>query len=76
MRVQARFYLVEDGRTKYYSGEDAIRVKFTAVKGEPFGPATPQGTIDMTIINPEAAKVFHDAPINSVFDVYFSRVEE
>ena len=76
MQVHARFYLIEDGRTKFYTGEDAIRVKFAAVKGEPFGPATPQGTIDMLIVNPEAIAVFRDAPINQQFDVVFSSVEQ
>lgn len=78
MRVHARFKLYEDARAQAYSGGGYVpaqRVKLSAVQGEPFGTATPQGTIDMLIANPDAAKVFREAPLGAEFDVVFSLVE-
>lgn len=79
MNVHARFYLTEDARVSYWTSEgykDAARFKLAAVKGEPFGPATPQGTIDMLILNPEALKMFRGAELGQEFDVIFSPVEK
>lgn len=76
-QVLARFKLNEDARAGYYNnGEynDAARVKLFAVKGEPFGPATPNGTIEMFIVNPWAIDVFRNAPIGQEFDVVFTPV--
>ena len=76
-KVHARFKLSEDARAGYYhNGEytDAARVKLYAVKGEPFGPATPNGTIEMFIVNPGAVEIFRNAPIGQEFDVIFSPV--
>jgi hypothetical protein len=83
MQVSARFYLQEVTRTPYYitkSGqemvtEEATRVKLAPVKGEPFGPATPQGQIDMLIVNPAAGAVFQSAPINQEFDILITPVQ-
>lgn len=47
------------------------QVKLTAVKGEPFGSATPNGEITMTLVNPNA---FQFAP-GEEFDVVFTRRE-
>ena len=66
------YYTTESGRAMT-TGE-ATRVKLAPVKGEPFGPATPQGAIDMLIVNPEAAKVFLDSPINREFSILFTPV--
>ena len=77
--VHARFKLYEDARAQGYSAGgyvSAARVKFSAVQGEPFGTATPQGTIEMLIVNPEACAVFHDAALGQEFDVFFSPVEK
>lgn len=79
MKIHARFYLTEDARVSFWTNggyQDAARFKLAAVKGEPFGPATPQGTIDMLIVNPDALKVFRDAALGQEFDVIFSPVEE
>ncbi len=76
-QVQARFRLAEDARAGYYNnGEytDAARVKLFAVKSEPFGPATPNGTIEMFIANPGAVEVFRNAPIGQEYDVVFAPV--
>ena len=51
-------------------------VTLRAVQGEPFGSATPSGDIHMGIVNPTAAKVFHEARIGQEFDVIFSPVGE
>ncbi len=78
-QVHARFYLTEVTRTPYYTGgetKEADRVKMGAAQGEPFGPATPQGSIDMLIVNPEAAKVFLNAPIHQQFDILITPVAE
>lgn len=76
-QVQARFRLSEDARASYwYNGEckDAARIKLFAVKGEPFGPATPQGTIEMFIVNTDAIEVFRSMPIDQEYDVVFTPV--
>jgi hypothetical protein len=78
-KVHARFQLNEDARASYYhygKYTDAARIKLFAVKGEPFGPATPQGTIDMFIVNPEAVEVFRNAPIGQEYDVVFTTVKK
>ena len=73
--VHARFSLVEDSRVSYWNNGgyiDAGRVKLAAVKGEPFGPATPQGTMEMLIVNPDALKVFRDVELGRQFDITIS----
>lgn len=78
MKVHARFRLYEDARASAYTNggyAPAARVKLSAVQGAPFGTATPQGTIEMLIANPEAIEVFRDAPMDAEFDVVFSLVE-
>lgn len=79
MSVHARFRLTEDSRTSYWhNGEykEAAKVKLAAVQGEPFGPATPQGTVEMLLVNPDAVKVFRDATLGQEFDLFISPVEE
>ena len=76
-QVLARFRLVESARAPYYTnGEatEATRVKMAAVQGEPFGPATPQGHFEALIVNPDAAKVFNEAPINQEFSILLTPV--
>jgi len=76
-QVLARFYLVEVTRTPFYGEtKEATRVKMSAVQGEPFGSATPQGSIEMLIVNPAAAQMFLNSPINSIFDILISPVQE
>ena len=78
MKVHARFRLYEDVRASAYSGNgyvSAARVKLSAVQGEPFGTATPQGSIEMLIANPDAIALFRDTPLGAEFDVMFSLVE-
>ena len=58
----------------------ATRVKLYGVQGGPFGEATPSANCEMTIHNPEAAKVFEDAVRdqaqgwNGEFEVTFRRL--
>jgi hypothetical protein len=73
--VRARFFLQEVRRVPYGNTE-ATNITLAPVQGEPFGPATPQGTIQMLIVNPAAAQVFLNAPINRQFDILVSPVEE
>jgi len=78
-QVAARFYVSSLERIQWYDnrvGTEALRVKMSAAKGEPFGPATPQGTIEMVIVNPAAAAVFHEAKIGQHFDLLFTRDDE
>lgn len=84
MNIHARFSLERvDRMGGYYKapGEEQAKVvegayvTLRAVKGEPFGSATPSGDIHMGIVNPTAAQVFHDAPIGQEFDVLFSPVQ-
>lgn len=73
MQVHARFSITETARQYYWQAPgQANRVKLQAVKGEPFGSATPSGNVDMLIVNPEAAAVFLNAPIGAEFDVVFT----
>lgn len=79
--VRARFFLQEVKRVSYYTtnsqgNSEATNITLAPVQGEPFGPATPQGTIQMLIVNPAAAQVFLNAPINRQFDILVSPVEE
>lgn len=77
MSIHARFRLVEDSRVKFWNGgqnHNAAHVKMAAVQGEPFGPATPSGTIDMLIVNPDAVKVFRAAHLDQEFDVVITPV--
>ena len=84
MQVHARFWLAEDGRVKssrHVEGNtwetvESLRVKLYPVMGEPFGQATPSGSMEMVIANPEAVKLFKDAPIGQEFDVLISPVGE
>jgi hypothetical protein len=47
-------------------------VELNAVQGEPFGSATPSGSLKMGIVNPSAARVFFDADIGQEFDILFT----
>ena len=78
-QVHARFFLAEDARANYWHEggyKEAAKIKLAAVKGEPFGPATPQGTVEMLIINPDAVKMFRDATLGQEFDFLISPVQE
>lgn len=64
MDVHARFHVQSHTRISGYGygGKDiADQFKLYGVKGEPFGSATPNASMDMSILNPEAAKVFIEA---------------
>jgi hypothetical protein len=83
MKIHARFHLGETARVKGSSKVDGewrsiemVRTKLYPVQGEPFGSATPNGSIEMVIANPDAAQVFLNAPLGQEFDVVFSLVEK
>jgi hypothetical protein len=59
-----------DGETK-----EATNITLSPVKGDPFGPSTPSGTLNAVIVNPDAAKVFNDASIGQEFDIILSPVQ-
>lgn len=85
-QVLARFRLTEDTRVTGFSRQkkdgtgweyvNGRRVKLYPVQGGPFGDATPQGELTMTIINPEAANVFAEAEMGQEFDVLFTPVSK
>ena len=54
---------------------EGVRVKLAPSIGEPFGSATPGGSVEMVIANPDAEKVFADAPLGQKFDFLISPVE-
>lgn len=62
-KVLAKFRVNSIEEVEYYHtvGEIATakRIKASAVHGQPFGSATPQGSIDMLVVNMEAANHFH-----------------
>jgi hypothetical protein len=86
MQVQARFRLTEDTRVTGFSRQkkdgsgweyiNGNRVKLYPVQGGPFGDATPQGELTMTILNPEAAKLFTEAEMGQEYDVVFTPVKK
>jgi len=51
----------------------ARRVNFYPIKGEPFGTATPTGSLSMTITNPDAADQFE---LEGVYELTFEKVED
>ena len=83
MKIHAKFRLYETARVEASGRVDGkwkqiemLRVKLSPVQGEPFGSATPFGSIEMIIANSEAAGVFDNAPIGQEFDVLFSECVE
>lgn len=85
-QVHARFRLAEDTRVTGFSRQkkdgtgweyiNGNRVKLYPVQGGPFGDATPSGELTMTILNPEAIKVFAEAEMGQEFDVTFTSVKK
>jgi hypothetical protein len=55
--VRCRFKVIEKTElcTWYNCGDIPFKVKLSPVQGEPFGKATPSGSMEMLIINKEAA---------------------
>ncbi len=84
--VHARFRLAEDTRVTGFSRQkkdgsgweymNGNRVKLYPVQGEPFGDATPNGELMMTILNPEAAKIFTEAEMGQEYDIMISPVRK
>lgn len=78
--VHARFRLLEDGRITCYQAQEngalktvqGLRVKLLPVQGEPFGSATPGGSLEMNIVNTAAQAVFKHAEIGQEFDLIIS----
>lgn len=54
--VQCKFRVSQITQNEY--SPEAKQIRMTAVNSEPFGQYTPAGSIDMQILNPEAAKQF------------------
>ena len=85
-QVLARFRLAEDARVTGFSRQkkdgsgweyvSGNRVKLYPVQGGPFGDATPSGELTMTIINPDACKVFAEAEMGQEYDVLFTPVKK
>ena len=81
-RIHARFRLTEDTRIWCHQSQGegkwalvtGARVKLSPVQGEPFGSATPSGSMDMTIVNQDAVAVFREAEIGQEFDVLITPV--
>jgi hypothetical protein len=67
-------YFKEPGSTSEPRVIEAAHVLLSAVKGEPFGAYTPQGKLDMFIVNPAASQMFFDASIGQEFDLLISPV--
>lgn len=79
--VHARFRLDEDTRVQVHQrvGEEwkrvkGTRVKLGAVSGEPFGSASPAGSLEMVLANPHAQAVFTNASLGQEFDVMISPI--
>jgi hypothetical protein len=82
--VHARFRLDTDSRlthyqknreTGNYEAVEAAQVKLGAVQGEPFGSASPSGSMEMVIVNPEAIRLFREAELGQEYDLYISAVK-
>lgn len=85
-RIHARFSLYETARIRCHAPDpqnprgqwknvEGVRVKLSPAAGEPFGSATPSGSLEMVIASPEAAQVFNDAAIGAEFDAVLTLVE-
>lgn len=77
-KVQGKFRVTEVATVPHYAQwpEDpdrATRVRMGAVKHPLFGRATPSGSIEMLIVNPEAAAYF---PYGSEHYVTFEHAED
>lgn len=80
MQIHARFCLLETSRISLFQKNadgqwvpgEGTRVKLSPVQGEPFGSATPGGSLEMVIANPAASAVFLGSPIGQEFDVLFT----
>jgi len=66
--VQAFYETGHQGDIAYLA---SATVMLNAAKGEPFGPYTPFGRIQMGILNPAAAAVYVKA-----WDAYIAKVQE
>lgn len=73
--TRSRGYYCKPGETETQTVEAAF-VELNAVKGEPFGTASPNGSLKMFIVNPPAAQVFFAAPIGQEFDCFIAPVED
>ena len=78
MFVKCKFYVGSIEQSPYGGWSDvpktiSYRVRMSAVSGEPFGTLTPNGSVDMLIINQEAAKYFE---LEGEYEVIFKRVEK
>lgn len=77
--VHARFHVQSHTRASGYGfkgNKIADQFKLYGVKGEPFGDATPNASMDMLILNSNAAKFFSEAlETGKEVDVTFSLVD-
>lgn len=83
MAVHCRFRMDETARVRSYDYQgpdkqlvntEATRVRLNPVTGQPFGQATPSGSMEMIINNPEAQAFFKDSPLGQEFDIVITRV--
>lgn len=83
--VHARFRLDEDTRVQIHQrvGDEnnapwkmvkGTRVKMSPVKGEPFGTATPSGSLEMVLANQHAQAMFNNVSLGQEFDVMISPI--
>ena len=81
--VHCRFHLSETARVKRYDYQgptrqvvntEATRVRLTPVQGDPFGYATPGGSMEMVINTPSAQEFFTSAPLGQEFDIVITPV--
>lgn len=68
--VQCKFRVSQIIQNEY--NPEAKQLVLTAVQGEPFGRYTPSGSINMQILNPEAAKQFE---LGKEYFVEFKKAE-
>lgn len=62
------------GSTEAPHPVESAMIRLNAVQGEPFGPATPTGLMEMTIMNPAASQVFFDSAIGTEFDIQLTPI--
>jgi len=75
-KVLCKFHLYSIERIPWYGEQkEATKFKFAPDQGEPFGKATPQGNIEMVVVNPAAAEQLTKHQINTSFYVTFEPVE-
>lgn len=77
--VEGRFWQAQTNKvTVYQDGSqiEAVEVLLMASQGDPFGKATPNGLVRMTVVPPEVVEFFKSTTGDEEFQVIFRKREK